>query len=92
MAAVTALDWKDRLRSLRARPDEAVPAADVLAIIKGVVSSIREHSQPQAEPEVGEADILSELDALATFIRSARSEVAALGPTNSRQALADGHR
>jgi chemotaxis protein CheZ len=74
----TAPAWHERLTALRADPEESVRAAEVISIVEGVVRSIR--GQVEAE----ETDILTELDSLAAYIRSARTEIAALGPEEIR--------
>ena len=70
--------WHDRISALRAQPDKSVKAGEVVSIVESVVREIRD----QVEAEGG--DLLTELDSLATYMRNARTEIAALGPSEIR--------
>lgn len=70
--------WHERIATLRAQPDASVTAGEVVSLVETVVREIR----GQVEAEGG--DLLTELDSLATYMRNARTEIAALGPAEIR--------
>lgn len=76
--ASTMPNWHDRIATLRAHPDKPVKAGEAVAIVESVIRAIR--GQVEAEG----SDVLTELDSLATYIRNARTEIAALGPSEIR--------
>lgn len=77
-SASTMPTWHDRIAALRAHPDKSVKAGEVVVIVESVVRTIR--GQVEAEG----SDVLTELDSLATYMRNARTEIAALGPSEIR--------
>lgn len=70
--------WHDRIATLRAHPDQPIKAGEVVSLVESVIREIR----GQVEAEGG--DLLTELDSLATYMRNARTEISALGPTEIR--------